>query len=84
VLAAKELSHLPVFIDPSHASGRISMIAPLAKAALAVQAAGQMIEIHPRPEQALSDGAQTLNFDQFAAMLKTLRSLAPTLGVTIQ
>jgi 3-deoxy-7-phosphoheptulonate synthase len=84
VLAAKELSHLPVFIDPSHASGRISMIAPLAKAALAVQAAGQMIEIHPRPEQALSDGAQTLNFDQFSAMLKTLRSLAPTLGVTIQ
>jgi 3-deoxy-7-phosphoheptulonate synthase len=84
VLAAKELSHLPVFIDPSHASGRISMISPLAKAALAVQAAGQMIEIHPRPEQALSDGAQTLNFEQFATMLKTLRSLAPTLGVTIQ
>jgi 3-deoxy-7-phosphoheptulonate synthase len=84
VLAAKELSHLPVFIDPSHASGRISMIAPLAKAALAVQAAGQIIEIHPRPEQALSDGAQTLNFEQFATMLKTLRSLAPTLGVTIQ
>jgi 3-deoxy-7-phosphoheptulonate synthase len=84
VLAAKELSHLPVFIDPSHASGRTSMIAPLAKAALAVSAAGQIIEIHPRPEQAFSDGAQTLNFDQFASMLKTLRQLAPTLGVTIQ
>lgn len=84
VLAAKELSHLPVFIDPSHASGRTSMIAPLAKAALAVQAAGQIIEIHPRPEQAFSDGAQTLNFEQFASMMNTLRQLAPTLGVTIQ
>ena len=84
VLAAKELSHLPVFIDPSHASGRISMIGPLAQAAIAVSAHGQIIEIHPEPEKALSDGAQSLTLPQFEAVMARLKLLAPTFGVTLQ
>jgi 3-deoxy-7-phosphoheptulonate synthase len=84
VLAAKQLSHLPVFIDPSHGSGRISMIDPLAQVALAVGAHGQMIEIHPQPEKALSDGAQSLTLPQFEALVTRLKKVAPIHGVTIQ
>lgn len=84
VLAIKELSHLPVFADPSHASGRYKMIDPLAKASLAVGAHGQMIEIHPEPEKALSDGAQSLTFERFAALMEHLKPLARTLGVTLK
>jgi 3-deoxy-7-phosphoheptulonate synthase len=84
VLAAKELSHLPVFIDPSHASGRTSMIDPLAHAALAVKASGQMIEIHPQPEKALSDGAQSLTLQQFETMIVKLKKFAALQGVRIQ
>lgn len=84
VLAAKELSHLPVFVDPSHATGRTSMIAPLAQAALAVGAHGQMIEIHPDPEKALSDGAQSLNFDQFETLMQGLNQLASATGKALQ
>jgi 3-deoxy-7-phosphoheptulonate synthase len=84
VLAVKELSHLPVFIDPSHATGRRSMIGPLAKTALAVEAHGQIIEIHPRPEEAWSDGAQSLTFAQFETVMKGLKELAPTFKVSLQ
>jgi 3-deoxy-7-phosphoheptulonate synthase len=84
VLAAKELSHLPVFMDPSHASGRTSMIAPLAKAAMAVRAHGQMIEIHPQPEKALSDGAQSLTFEQFDEVMDGLENLSKPLGLALQ
>lgn len=84
VLAAKELSHLPVFMDPSHASGRTSMIAPLAQAALAVRAHGQMIEIHPEPEKALSDGAQSLTFNQFDEVMDALETLSEPLGLVLQ
>ncbi len=84
VLAIKELSHLPVFSDPSHASGRYKMIDPLAKASLAVGAHGQMIEIHPEPEKALSDGAQSLTFERFASLMENLKPLAASLGVTLK
>lgn len=84
VLAAKELSHLPVFMDPSHASGRTSMIGPLAQASLALRAHGQMIEIHPEPEKALSDGAQSLTFEQFDKVMADLESLANPLGLKLQ
>jgi 3-deoxy-7-phosphoheptulonate synthase len=84
VLAARELSHLPVFMDPSHASGRTSMIAPLAKAAMAVRAHGQMIEIHPQPEKALSDGAQSLTFEQFDEVMDGLENLSKPLGLALQ
>lgn len=84
ILAAKELSHLPVFIDPSHASGRTSMIGPLSKAGLALGAHGQMIEIHPEPEKALSDGAQSLTLKDFATLLQELRTLSGSFRKEIQ
>ena len=61
----KEHTSLPVIVDPSHATGKASYVAPLAKAALACGADGLMIEVHPHPQNALSDGEQSLNLDQF-------------------
>lgn len=73
VPALKEQSHLPVIIDPSHAAGRREMILPLSKAALAVGADGLMIETHPEPENALSDGAQSLPPEQFKDVMTEIR-----------
>jgi 3-deoxy-7-phosphoheptulonate synthase len=72
VALAKELSHLPVIADPSHGTGRRSLIAAASKAAIAVGADGLMIEVHPCPERALSDGPQSLDIDGFAAMVRGL------------
>jgi len=69
----KELSHLPVIVDPSHAAGRRSLILPLSKAALAVGADGIMVEVHPEPEKALSDGRQSLNFQEFAELMEAMK-----------
>ncbi len=68
VALVKELSHLPVIIDPSHATGVRSLVAPCARAAIAVGADGVIVEVHPQPELALSDGAQSLTFDGFARL----------------
>jgi len=67
-----ELTHLPVVIDPSHATGRRSLVRPLARAAVAVGADGLMAEVHPRPEEAWSDGPQSLRFEEFASMMREL------------
>ena len=72
VALAKELSHLPVIADPSHGTGRRSLIAPLSKAAIAVGADGLIIEVHPNPERALSDGPQSLDCREFQAMMQEL------------
>ncbi len=80
VPAVKELSHLPIIIDPSHGTGRRDKVAPLAKAALAVGADGVMIEVHHAPEQALSDGPQSLLPDQFKSLMEELTSMAEVLG----
>src|SRR5246500_6066810 len=72
VALARELSHLPVIADPSHGTGRRSLIAPLSKAAIAVGADGLIIEVHPCPERALSDGAQSLDFAGFERVMRTL------------
>ena len=72
VALAKELSHLPVIADPSHGTGRRSLIAPLTKAAIAVGADGLIIEVHPNPERALSDGPQSLDCREFQAMMREL------------
>jgi len=72
VALAKELSHLPVIADPSHGTGRRSLIAPLSKAAIAVGADGLIIEVHPNPERALSDGPQSLDCREFQAMMSEL------------
>jgi 3-deoxy-7-phosphoheptulonate synthase len=67
-----ELTHLPVLVDPSHATGRRSLVAPVARAAVAIGADGLMVEVHPTPEKALSDGAQSLPIPEFEAMMRTL------------
>lgn len=68
VALVKELTHLPVIVDPSHGTGVRSLVAPCAKAAIAVGADGVIVEVHPNPAVALSDGAQSLTFENFAAM----------------
>ncbi|MQL51597.1 3-deoxy-7-phosphoheptulonate synthase [Desulfofundulus thermobenzoicus] len=78
--AVKELSHLPVIADPSHGTGRRSLVAPVARAAVAAGADGLMLEVHPRPEEALSDGPQSLLPAQLERLLAELRSLAGALG----
>jgi 3-deoxy-7-phosphoheptulonate synthase len=64
----RERTHLPIIVDPSHAAGRREWVAPLTRAARAVGANGAMLEFHPDPEQALSDGRQSLDLEQFAAL----------------
>jgi len=76
----KELSHLPIIVDPSHATGKHELIAPLSKGALAVGADGIMIEIHPDPRTALCDGPQSLPLEEYALLMGELKSLAPALG----
>jgi len=76
----KLMSHLPVIGDPSHGTGKWRLVGPIAKAALAAGADGLMIEVHPRPEEALSDGAQSLKPKRFTALMDELRVLAAALG----
>jgi len=83
VLTIKERSHLPVIVDPSHASGKAHYVAPLSKAALAVGADGLMIEVHCRPEAALCDGEESLNPEQFHQLMGELTELAPHFGRTL-
>lgn len=71
----KKYSHLPVIIDPSHGTGRRYLISPASKAALVIGANGLMIEVHHDPDNAYSDGAQSLTLDQFSAMMKELKEL---------
>lgn len=82
--AAKMLTHLPVIADPSHASGRREMVAPLAKAAIAAGADGLMLEVHPCPDKALSDGPQSLTPVHFAELMKELEPLAESVGRTLR
>jgi 3-deoxy-7-phosphoheptulonate synthase len=74
VALVKEMTHLPVIVDPSHATGKRSLISATAKAAIAVGADGVIVEVHPQPEIALSDSAQQLTFDGFAEMMEHLQS----------
>jgi 3-deoxy-7-phosphoheptulonate synthase len=76
VPAVKELSHLPIIVDPSHATGVRSRVAPMARAAVAAGAHGLMIEVHDRPEQALCDGPQAMAPDAFATLMRELSAIA--------
>ena len=76
----KNLSHLPIIVDPSHATGKREVITALARGALAVGADGVMVEIHPDPKAALCDGPQSLDFEQFREMMEELKTMAPPLG----
>ncbi len=81
--ALKQLSHLPVIGDPSHGTGKWQLVAPVAKAAIAAGADGLMIEVHPRPAEAFSDGAQSLKPKRFQALMEELRDLVQALGRTL-
>ena len=83
VLAVKELSHLPVIVDPSHSTGRWSMVEAMSKAALAAGADGIIVEVHNNPECALCDGAQSLKPAKFDRMMGQLRLIAPIVGKKI-
>lgn len=74
--AIKELSHLPIIVDPSHATGRWSMIEPLSKAAIACGADGLMIEVHNQPELAVSDGGQSLKPEKFEKLMRSIEKIA--------
>ncbi|MGD9808123.1 MAG: 3-deoxy-7-phosphoheptulonate synthase [Deferribacterales bacterium] len=79
----KEKSHLPIIIDPSHAAGHWQYVGPLSKAAVAIGADGLIIEVHPEPEKAWSDGAQSLTPTQFLELMGSMRSIALAVGRTI-
>jgi 3-deoxy-7-phosphoheptulonate synthase len=74
------LTHLPVVIDPSHATGKWKYVGPVAKAAIAAGADALLVEVHPRPAEALSDGAQSLRVDRFAQLMEELRPIAAAVG----
>ncbi|MCX7816508.1 MAG: 3-deoxy-7-phosphoheptulonate synthase [Syntrophales bacterium] len=80
VLVLKELSHLPVIVDPSHASGNWRYVIPLARAAVAVGAHGVIVEVHPEPEKAVSDGMQSLKPEKFYRLMEEVTFLARTIG----
>jgi 3-deoxy-7-phosphoheptulonate synthase len=78
----KKLSHLPIIGDPSHGTGRRDLVLPMARSAIAAGADGLLVEVHPDPDNALSDGAQTLTPQQFAEMMQQVRAVAAAVGRT--
>ena len=78
------LSHLPIVADPSHGTGRRDKVIPMARAAVAAGADGLLVEVHPDPDHALSDGAQSLRPAQFGELMAQLRMIAPAVGRTLQ
>jgi 3-deoxy-7-phosphoheptulonate synthase len=74
------LSHLPIVADPSHGTGHRDMVIPMARAAVAAGADGLLVEVHPNPEQALSDGAQSLYPAQFGQLMREVRLIAEAIG----
>ena len=80
--AVQRLSHLPIIVDPSHGTGRRDKVLPLARAAVAVGADGLIVEVHPEPDRALSDGYQSLFPEQFAELMAEVTAIAGVLGRT--
>jgi len=76
----KKLSHLPIVADPSHGTGLREFVPPMARAAVAAGADGLLVEVHPTPERAMSDGAQTLNPEQFEKMMREVRAISEVIG----
>ena len=79
----KQLSHLPVIVDPSHGTGKWELVEPVSRAAVAAGADGLIIEVHPRPEEALSDGGQSLKPARFTALMEGLRPVVEAVGRTL-
>jgi 3-deoxy-7-phosphoheptulonate synthase len=80
VPAVKDISHLPILVDPSHGTGRRDKVSPLSRAAVAVGADGLMVEVHHDPNRALSDGPQSITPQMFEALVQELRQIAPVIG----
>ncbi len=80
VPALQHVSHLPILVDPSHGTGRRDSVLPMARAAVAAGADGLMVEVHDHPENALSDGPQSVYPAQFAAMMNEIEQIAPVVG----
>jgi 3-deoxy-7-phosphoheptulonate synthase len=78
--AVKSLSHLPIVADPSHGTGKRAMVPPMARAAVAAGADGLLVEVHVHPDEALSDGAQSLYPEQFALLMGELKGIAAAIG----
>src|SRR5438128_5954691 len=83
VPAVQRLSHLPIVVDPSHGTGKRNKVTPLSRAAIAVGADGLMVEVHPEPDKALSDGTQSLYPDQFDELMAQVRQIAPVVRRTV-
>src|SRR5580704_7739717 len=83
VPAVQRLSHLPIFVDPSHGTGKRNKVTPLSRAAVAVGADGLMVEVHHKPDEALSDGPQSLFPDQFDELMVQVRQIASVVGRTV-
>ncbi len=76
----KRYSHLPIIVDPSHAAGHYKLVPTLARAAIAAGADGLLIEVHPDPANALSDGLQSLTFSDFQRLMQELKAIARAVG----
>jgi len=83
VPAVQRLSHLPIFVDPSHGTGKRNKVTPLSRAAVAVGADGLMVEVHNKPDEAMSDGPQSLFPDQFDELMRQVRQIAEVVGRTV-
>jgi 3-deoxy-7-phosphoheptulonate synthase len=83
VPAIKQLSHLPIIVDPSHGTGRIDLIIPMSRAAIACGADGLIVEVHPKPEEAFSDGDQSLTPALFQQLTKEVMGIASAVGRTM-
>jgi 3-deoxy-7-phosphoheptulonate synthase len=83
VPAVQRLSHLPIVVDPSHGTGKRNKVTPLSRAAVAVGADGLIVEVHHQPDQALSDGMQSLYPDQFDELMEQVRQIAPVVGRSV-
>ncbi|MBE9065831.1 3-deoxy-7-phosphoheptulonate synthase [Leptolyngbya cf. ectocarpi LEGE 11479] len=83
VVALKQITHLPVLVDPSHATGKRELVAPLARAAIAAGADGLMIECHPDPDQSVSDARQTISLEAMAELVQNLIPVAQAVGRSV-
>ncbi len=79
----KKISHLPIIVDPSHGTGKRFLVCPMAKAAVMAGADGLLVEVHPQPEKALSDGEQSINIAEFQELMAELRSIIPLMNKSI-
>lgn len=84
VVVAKRETHLPVIVDPSHATGKRDLVIPMARAAIAAGADGLLVEVHPNPEKALCDGEQSLTIELFAQLVKEITPIVHAMGKTLE